>query len=122
MYSNVKDGLTCRLLDAANLFIDGATLIPETEPLTNLTEIHRFKQQSALAEVHHLFPATGIKSHPWRARWKIDNPSKHSAIAYDYSSNNIYQSRHSRESGNPELDWMPDQSLPRTRSGVRNDN
>jgi hypothetical protein len=26
-----------------------------------------------------------------------------------YSGNNISQSRHSRESGNPELDWMPDQ-------------
>jgi len=31
-----------------------------------------------------------------------------------YSGNNICQSRHSRESGNPELDWMPDQ--------VRHDN
>jgi len=26
-----------------------------------------------------------------------------------YSGNNICQSRHSRESGNPELAWMPDQ-------------
>ena len=42
-------------------------------------------------------------------------------LSFYYFGNNICQSRHSRESGNHELDWMPDQSLPRTRSGVRHD-
>jgi hypothetical protein len=40
------------------------SVLPVTEHLAILTEIHPFKQQSALAKVRNLLDATGIKSHP----------------------------------------------------------